>query len=950
MASSDSPAADVGIAQADLAQVGRYIAENDTKGAVKKAKALHSQLGTAESEALLVDVYIARVQAMESAGLRTEAASLREVIAGRYACAAEKLRERHTAPGAAGDVLAMAGELARPDLPAARRAEIEEAIRRDVTELPRLARCEAIESDHPLAQAAGALCRAFEAVVTGPVDAEQIALREVSHRSALADWKLLIRALDCFYRHDDDACRRLLETMRPDSAAARLVPALRAMLDGRADGRLGPQAAALVAAVEGGDRELHQALAELEPALAAKDLRRLKERIQQAVKQCRKVRPELLGRLKQLISVRTFIRRRPVHLVIEAMGGLAVHDSAFWALLARAVELTGDEPTACLVWEEFRRHAVHEGRFAPDGAENSALYLHMLDLLRKVPPEDLWRDQVEFEDDFRGFLGMYEHQPSAVRALAPSPRKKPDLYCVYPEQLFERLCRNVADAGIYARWLEHARSDGQTSPTSEEVAERWHRAIPSDSRPLLFLMEQAESRRAFTKAMKYLRQAEALDALSPAVKRARLRLGVANALRHLQAGKWHLAAKDLAALCELPQSREGDRPAILAGLEWVGARQAGDAAAAAARQADLTGLFGDEAAAAVLLTCVGRAACHREILVPEGAVRPTGPALLGAVGRSCAACQDVGVPVTIPPDWQRALVEALKAAEGTRDLAQLRALAQGALGCVGQREIAFAATGAALRVDGPHRARFLLLRARCLLRHDCRRRECLEVAAELARRQRDTGLLAEVMDEIGAWFAFDRAGDITVADEVVERVLTREAQAAMQTEARPSANGPSSGPRRHKRSAGRPGQPALFEDLFDEGEDDDDLPDRDKEGFLEEDLFDEDDEDDEGDWDEEADGSFPESPPLEMMELFVEIMMRAGGEMPSPKKLDGILGSDPKLRERVMEVFRKFGPPAGFGEVLEGLGEEFDLSAMLPPWVGNGQRGKRKKQRHKRRR
>jgi hypothetical protein len=240
MASSDSPAADVGIAQADLAQVGRYIADNDTKGAVKKAKAIHSQFGTAESEALLVDVYIARLGAMESAGLSTEAASLREMVAGRYACAARKLREMRTAPGTTGDVLAMAGELARPDLPAARRAEIEEAIRRDVTELPRLARCEAIASDHPLRQAAGALCRAFQAVVTGPVDAEQIALREVSHRSALADWKLLIRALDCFYRHDDDACRRLLETMRPDSAAARLAPALRAMLDGRADGRLGP--------------------------------------------------------------------------------------------------------------------------------------------------------------------------------------------------------------------------------------------------------------------------------------------------------------------------------------------------------------------------------------------------------------------------------------------------------------------------------------------------------------------------------------------------------------------------------------------------------------------------------------------------------------------------------------------------------------------------------------
>jgi hypothetical protein len=60
--------------------------------------------------------------------------------------------------------------------------------------------------------------------------------------------------------------------------------------------------------------------------------------------------------------------------------------------------------------------------------------------------------------------------------------------------------------------------------------------------------------------------------------------------------------------------------------------------------------------------------------------------------------------------------------------------------------------------------------------------------------------------------------------------------------------------------------------------------------------------------------------------------------------------SDPKLRERAIEVFRKFGLPAGFGEVLEGLGEEFDLSDVLLPWVGNGQRGRQKKQRRKRRR
>jgi hypothetical protein len=299
------------------------------------------------------------------------------------------------------------------------------------------------------------------------------------------------------------------------------------------------------------------------------------------------------------------------------------------------------------------------------------------------------------------------------------------------------------------------------------------------------------------------------------------------------------------------------------------------------------------------------------------------------------------VPVTIPPDWQRALVEALKAAECTRELAQLRALAQGALGCVGQREIAFAATGAALRVDGPHRARFLLLRARCLLRHDARRRECLEVAAELARRQRDTGLLAEVMDEIGTWFAFNRAGDITVADEVVERVLSHEAQATMQDQARPSNNGPPSGPTRRKPSAGRSRQPALFEDLFAEGEDDDD---------GDGDVFDEDDWD-QDDGDDETDFS-PEGvlPPDEVMDLLLEIMGRAEGRMPSLKEFERIVMSDPKVQKRIVELMLNYGPPADLDGSIDALLDEFAGSAMLPPWVGNGRRGKRKKQRRKRRR
>src|SRR5436309_15072058 len=84
--------------------------------------------------------------------------------------------------------------------------------------------------EHPLRKAASALQRAFLAVTGGPVGEEAVELPEVSHRSALAPWKLLLRAIACFYRREDVACRRYMQAIKPEATAPRLVPAMQAML------------------------------------------------------------------------------------------------------------------------------------------------------------------------------------------------------------------------------------------------------------------------------------------------------------------------------------------------------------------------------------------------------------------------------------------------------------------------------------------------------------------------------------------------------------------------------------------------------------------------------------------------------------------------------------------------------------------------------------------------
>ncbi len=57
-----------------------------------------------------------------------------------------------------------------------------------------------------------------------------LALPEVPHRSPLAPWKLLLRAIAAFYRREDALCEKCLAAIEPDAAAARLAPALRALM------------------------------------------------------------------------------------------------------------------------------------------------------------------------------------------------------------------------------------------------------------------------------------------------------------------------------------------------------------------------------------------------------------------------------------------------------------------------------------------------------------------------------------------------------------------------------------------------------------------------------------------------------------------------------------------------------------------------------------------------
>ena len=919
----------------ETAAVTRDIARHDYRSALDRAKRIHKQCCTDESEALLIGAYHARLWAMLESGLVLEASELIELLERRYSSARSRFGQLYLALAARGGRLdELVGDLAKPDLAAQQRQAIELVIRREVTDMSALATCRALPEDHPWRLAASAVVKAFEAVTSGIVDDAVIALGEVSRRSPLADWKLLIRAIACFYRRDDQGCMRLVDMIEDKSAAARLVPGLRAMLAGENAAALKPQVGKLVEQVLGSSAALRRSLENLDRELARNKQHEVPARIRRAVSDCERERPELLVRLKQHISVRCSICFVPVAKVEAALGGPARHDAYFWRLYAQAMsEVHHEACLACTMWEEFRRNALCQGWFKEKSPEEAAVYLHMIDLLRRVSEESL----DDIRDKWRGnseHYGPYydEGQPAEVLAAAPAAKARADNYFLYPEQLYERAAACQADSGVFRQWLAYLKDKDATGKAMDEVALRWCEALPEDSEPLLHLMMSAEKRNAFNKALKYLQKAEQIDAVNPEVKRARLRLCVFKAIRHLKQEKIHLAEKDYAEIAALPMANEGDRPACLAGLRWAGAVLGDDAQGREKLCEQVGELLGDVVAGAMVLMMVGQNCDSIVGNIPslDKKVLKRKIELVAATARVCALGDEMGMPFWIPEEWQSRLIKGLAKKDCRLDAMPLRRLGEAAWRS-DQADLLFAVSGAGLRQSGPLSGRFMLLRAQSLAGRSLpRMRSCLAAAAELARRQSDGTLLSEIVDYTRSrnsgwsgygWGRMDME-DLNLTDEKLAEVIEQEEKAKKLPKfssaeyygdnsfddeyddspcdcpACRRRRGETRTPRKRKRRVGpEPEMDAtgyLFDNLFD----DDDGVDCEDEGeqVYGDDGFDGDDDGDEG-----IDFS-PGSMASDMIEVVMEIMMKTGGRLPDMDEIDELTRDDPDLRVRVMRV------------------------------------------------
>jgi len=836
----------------EIERVRELIAGRHSKSALQLAKDLYKRCSTAESEALLTDAYKARIDDLLRLGMTVEAKTLLGIVRERFPSALPRLtelgREISAQDGKLEDVV---GPLADPELPAEDRERIETFIRQRIHDLPALAAISSLPPEHSLRAAASALAVAFQAVTRGPVEDAVLALPEVSRRSPLAPWKALIRAIACYYRREDEECSRWLRTIPIDSVPARLLPAFTAMLKIKpvagADSKLTLAEEKLIAVAGDHGEALRAAIAELEDALHGKKQERILDATRKTMAasvHCSAITRE---RLRQHIAVRAGSQQSQQLAVEAALGGAPRWDAYYFRLLAKTLDDQQNldaNAEAAVVWADFRREAIKEKWFLPGGLEDGVLSLHMAQLIEKAPEDVI--------EDLKAEMASYR-KPGKWNQWNKEEGEVPS-----PGALYERACKAAPHPEAFQSWLNWARKQGSRQ-LADEVAERWREARSTDIQPLLYLMESAEKRGAFKKSLKYLDEAENLDRLNPEVRRARLRLLLAAALRHLQQRKAHLAQGEIVAIEAVPEVRPGEIAALAAALRWCAAAVDRGKAVQDEQEAQLKKSMGSVAAYLLMASVAERAEMTSAASLSALKVAKLPAAeLLGGVSRACVLGEWAGLTMTLPHNWDKTLIEALSQPNCPLDAAQLLVLGEAALANF-STESAYAVSTAGL-ATGSANAEFLLLRARSLPWWASVRREgCLMASLELARRERNTELAGRILDclnrkqdgrgwrEGGAYLNSDPAIASRPVSPVLLGKILEEEQALKQV------------------PGDKPGKdPKYAEDL------DDSLCDcpecRAKRGELldDDELLDEDDEgdfDDEDDFDEDEDGFDAAAPP-----------------------------------------------------------------------------------------
>ena len=513
-------------------------------------------------------------------------------------------------------------------------------------------------------------------------------------------------------------------------------------------------------------------------------------------------------------------------------GGAGYLTSDYFAFAALLHEGSDIPLLAAEFWDRYRMHAIYEGVLPETGPPVAAVYHRIAGLVGSLGPSDLESETWAFHHGESFPMEVYTDgypQPPEVIA-AGGDLKNPDYYFLDPENVFRRLCVAGPTQRNFRAWYGWTmRFDPDDWRLAERALEAWAKALPEDSQPHLLLAQRAHERNALKKASTHLDEAAKLDGTNALLQRLRVLLFLSQGYKHLRDRKPHLVHKDCDAIEQVgsPIAQRAE-PFALA-LRWCAYGQQQDRDERSRVWERLQDYGGIGMAGEVLLhhaTTQGNISDDAF----EQSGDPPAKKIAAAACHVCHAASEFSLPIPLPGSWIIRVCESLSSSFG-KELPpeQVYSLGHQAMK-TDHHSLAFACSGALLQHSGPYTARALFLRAHGLASRRWERdrvRGVLCVALQIARRERDQGLVDEIVnfdqelsDRYFYPFGAQRVAELSPLPEsdVAKIIKTERKERAMEESAVEEARAaqPKSRPRKPKRRKKRqpaPRQPDFLEEL-----------------------------------------------------------------------------------------------------------------------------------------
>ena len=706
----------------EASRAAELLDQGKVREAVEAAKELARKAPGPETDELLVRAYSARIGQLRAEGLDRDARSLCDLVERRIPAAGARmaaLREEGDllADGFRGLLAALGG--AEGD----ERRRLSELLARKLADPGVLADSPALDIGHPLRREAGAVRELFTAVTLGPLpQGAMAALDAVSRSSPLAPWKLLIRAIDAFYRGEAESVRRNVAAIPPESAVAPLGPLLLRLTDGAQAAPPGPAPVAeLGERLSGGRGGLRASLEDLEKGF-------LEEDEEKALRAAERVLAALPP--SALEARRRFLLTLAARWVQSDFNPGALSASLFQGLpklekvrgIALAMERV-DWEEALGLWYVYLDVRSHESP-PPPGREVAAVHLRMSALF---PPD---------EEELHHALGV-----CCSKCLRQDIRDGRFPEFLDREALLEKAV--AADPSRRTFQALFTRQVDEDRAAAAKTAARWHLARPGDPEPLVYLVGDAERRSAWQEALELLDRAEVERHLGPELRGRRLPVLVAKVQEHIRKRQAAAAMATLTLAKEEPEATNEDIGPYFAALEWAlsRVRRKPDPAAtqsaagrldAAAKNPALTWILGFTAS---FLFGGGEFECQKAVLPAQG---------FAAIVRLQRLVSRLAIDVHVPGEVPILAESHL----GKVPLGELLEFCAGPCSR-GWPRSSFVATTIGIAGEGPLQARFLVARVRALMtRHDLgpasRTVDLLRSALALAKTTGDTEALRAV--------------------------------------------------------------------------------------------------------------------------------------------------------------------------------------------------------------